>query len=83
MEDKYIKGSRDNWEKIVLEYELLEAKHLAALNEQIEALRIENRNLNLAVLNHRIPPVPSNYVPMPSMCIPHPYESTEETDNET
>lgn len=66
MEDEYIKGSRDNWEKIVLEYELLEAKHLAALNEQIEALRIENRNLNLNCSNYRIPPVPSNYVPMPS-----------------
>ena len=80
MEDKYVKGSRDNWEKIVLEYELLEAKHLAALNEQIEALKIENRNLDS--LNYRIPPVLSNYVPMPSMCIPCPYESTEETDND-
>lgn len=65
-------------EKIVLEYELLEAKCLAALNEQVEALKIENRNLDS--LNYRIPPVPSNYVPIPSMCIPCPYELTEETD---
>lgn len=81
MEDEYVRGSRDNWEKIVLKYELLEAKHLAALNEQVEALRIENRNLDS--LNYRIPPVPSNYVPMPSMCMPSPYESTGEMDNET
>ena len=74
MDDEYIKGSRDNWEKIVLEYELLEAKHLKTLEEQIE-----NRNLNLAGLNCRILPVLSNYVPTPSMCIPYPYESTEET----
>lgn len=80
MDDEYIKVCRDNWEKIVLKYELLEAKHLAALNEQIEAIRIENRNLDC--LNYRIPPVPSNYVLMPSMCIPCPYESTEETDND-
>ena len=80
MEGKYVRGSRDNWEEIILEYELLEAKQLAALNEQIEALRIENRNLD--GWNYRIPPVPSNYVPMPSCCIPCPYESTEETDDD-